>query len=288
MAMRRNGCWYRLRRGGTICRSTAGVGVVLRSASQLRMRVGGLADRLGIAVGRQMRAPVAMAGNAAGTAAWVPQVEGVPHDESLSRLFQDARSYMQLTREDLAHRLGTTAGVIAAFEAGAISAFPSWAETRRVVEGYAALVDFDPRALLGHIETRMNSRPPLRPLTQMPVPVPAPVQIQTAPVRSTKGSAQPTGTPHAQRSGGLRRHRVVVAVGAAVIIGAIGFYWAAFSRPAALMTAVRALPSPIATPIRAAMDGLVAVTAPRRDGLRWIEVEDPRTRKADKLPTSNQ
>ncbi len=250
------------------------------------MRAGGLADRLGIAVGRQIRAPVAMAGNSAGTAAWVPQVGGVPHDESLSRLFQDARSYMQLTREELAHRLGTTAGVIAAFEAGAISAFPTWAETRRVVEGYAALVDFDPRALLGHIETRMNSRPPQRPQPLMPAP--APVQIRTAPVRSTKGSAQPTGIPRAQRSGRLRRHRVVVAVGAAAILGAIGFYWAAFSRPAVLMSAVRALPSPIATPIRAAMDGLVAVTAPRRDGLRWIEVEDPRTRKADKLPTSNQ
>jgi len=32
----------------------------------------------------------------------------------------------------------------------------------------------------------------------------------------------------------------------------------------------------------------VLITAPRRDGLRWIEVGDPRLRKADKLDTSTR
>ena len=37
--------------------------------------------------------------------------------------------------------------------------------------------------------------------------------------------------------------------------------------------------------VRAVFDYVVLLTAPRREGLRWIEVGDPRLRKADKLVT---
>ena len=39
---------------------------------------------------------------------------------------------------------------------------------------------------------------------------------------------------------------------------------------------------------RAGMDNLVLFSAPRRDGLRWIDVGDPQLRKVDKLQTSNR
>jgi hypothetical protein len=40
--------------------------------------------------------------------------------------------------------------------------------------------------------------------------------------------------------------------------------------------------------VRAGLDYVVLLMAPRRDGLKWIEVGDPRLRKADKLPTSTR
>ena len=33
---------------------------------------------------------------------------------------------------------------------------------------------------------------------------------------------------------------------------------------------------------------MVLLTAPNRDGLRWIDVSDPQMRKADKLPTESR
>lgn len=245
-----------------------------------------MADRLGAHFGRGLHVPPVTTGlGITTTAAWEPKIAEQAYDESLSRLFQDARNCMQLTREDLAGRLGTTAHVIATFEAGAISAFPAWPETMRVVEGYAALVGFDPRALLNHIKNLMHSQAPWQTQPQVPAPLPVQVPISAAPPMRT---AHPTPVSSARHPSVWRRHWVALAIGAVVFVGAMGFYWAAYSRPAVLMMALRTLPSPIATPIRAAMDGLVVATAPRRDGLRWIDVEDPRTRKADKLPTSNQ
>jgi hypothetical protein len=36
------------------------------------------------------------------------------------------------------------------------------------------------------------------------------------------------------------------------------------------------------------LDQVMLLTAPRREGLRWIEVGDPRLRKADKLQISTR
>jgi hypothetical protein len=46
------------------------------------------------------------------------------------------------------------------------------------------------------------------------------------------------------------------------------------------------LPGVIEAPARTGLDYVVLLTATRREGLKWIEVSDPRLRKADKLPTS--
>ena len=47
--------------------------------------------------------------------------------------------------------------------------------------------------------------------------------------------------------------------------------------------AIALLPDPARPAVRAGFDYVVDITAPRREGLRWIEVSDPRLRKADKL-----
>ena len=62
----------------------------------------------------------------------------------------------------------------------------------------------------------------------------------------------------------------------------------AHAAPQPVYRAVGLLPDPVRTTVRAGLDYLVLLTAPSREGLRWIEVGDPRVRKADKLQTSTR
>ena len=55
--------------------------------------------------------------------------------------------------------------------------------------------------------------------------------------------------------------------------------------PAPMYRAIALLPDSVAGPARAGMDSFVLLSAPRREGLRWIDVGDPQLRKVDKLPT---
>ncbi len=47
-------------------------------------------------------------------------------------------------------------------------------------------------------------------------------------------------------------------------------------------------PGPVASMVRSTNDFILYYTAQHRDGLRWIEVADPRTRRTDKLPVPEQ
>lgn len=237
------------------------------------MRVGGSADSSAFAASHEA--------SGSGWPAGVPASDKC--DANLGRLFQDARTHLHMTQEELAQRLSTTGTVVAIFEAGAIGALPPWPETRRVVEGYAGLVRFDPGPLLAHLETqaRAQAARALRPVE--PAIAIEPVPTAAARTALTVPASQRAAGARRARWHGWRRFWPAITAGAVVLGLAAGFYWAAFARPAALLASIAMLPVAIATPIRAAMDGLVAVSAPRRDGLRWIDVDDPRTRKADKL-----
>ena len=62
-----------------------------------------------------------------------------------------------------------------------------------------------------------------------------------------------------------------------------GLVWLAQTQPGLILGAVAKLPEPAARVVRPAADYLVVHMAPWREGMRWIEVADPRTRKSDKL-----
>jgi hypothetical protein len=72
------------------------------------------------------------------------------------------------------------------------------------------------------------------------------------------------------------------------IIGAAWLVWLAGSDAAMVRSASQLMPAPIARAVSAGVEAVVLYTAPRRDGLRWIEVADPRTRKADKLEVARR
>ncbi len=54
--------------------------------------------------------------------------------------------------------------------------------------------------------------------------------------------------------------------------------------PGVLYSAISPLPGVVRTPLRHGIDAVVALSAPLKDGLTWIDVGDPQVRKADKLP----
>ena len=58
--------------------------------------------------------------------------------------------------------------------------------------------------------------------------------------------------------------------------------------PKPVYLALTLLPDSMEGPLRAGLDQLLLLIAPRRDGLRWIEVSDPQVRKADKLPIGSR
>jgi hypothetical protein len=55
-----------------------------------------------------------------------------------------------------------------------------------------------------------------------------------------------------------------------------------------LEAAVSQLPPSVARIVRGAQNYVIVKLAPIRDGLRWIDVPDPRTRKGNKLQTATQ
>jgi hypothetical protein len=64
-----------------------------------------------------------------------------------------------------------------------------------------------------------------------------------------------------------------------------GLVYAAILAPGPLYRAISLLPQSLAGPARAGLDNFVLYSAPRRDGLKWIDVGEPRLRKVDKLST---
>ena len=67
-----------------------------------------------------------------------------------------------------------------------------------------------------------------------------------------------------------------------------GIVYAAQAAPQLVYPVIAMLPDRLEVPVRAGLEYLVLLTAPSRDGLRWIDVGDPQVRKADKLQTESR
>ncbi|MFN3869189.1 MAG: helix-turn-helix domain-containing protein [Hyphomicrobiaceae bacterium] len=77
------------------------------------------------------------------------------------------------------------------------------------------------------------------------------------------------------------RRLAAVALAMAALGGTVGY-------TSVGATAVSSLPAPASRAVRSLSDFFVEQFAPVRDGHRWIEVADPRSRRADKLPVARQ
>jgi len=182
-------------------------------------------------------------------------------DERVGAIFQDMRKVSGLTPGQLAKKLGTRLGTIAALEKGAIGALPEWPETSRIIKAYANLVQIDAGPLLRHVALEL-------------APSPAEAKAgaaKAAPAEAGAGSSK----PKKQR----RRPRRIVRLAVLLIIvaglGAAGIY--AALNPQFVKSTLASLPEPVARTarsIRALFDQIEVGGA----------AVDPRESRPDKLP----
>jgi Helix-turn-helix domain len=209
-------------------------------------------------------------------------------DAQLGQIFRDMRLAMKVSRETIARRLATSTLCVDNFEAGAVAALPHAKETDRIVRGYCELLRLDPEPILWRIRSRVQA---LAEQARAAAPMPLPAAIVPTTARSGRRSEpisrkQRTGSERsAARSAQRRRTRALFALSAPVALLATLVY-VAHAAPRPVYRAIALLPGPARHAVRAVLDSAVLLTAPRREGLRWIEVSDPRLRKADKLVTT--
>jgi hypothetical protein len=198
-------------------------------------------------------------------------------DEQLGRIFHNMRLSMKASRDLIARRLATAVSTVENFEAGAVGAFPHWRETERIVRGYCELLRLDPAPILWRIRSQLQAPASgVRP-TAASTPNPA------AGLRRPPSHPPPHTGPARRR----RRGRVLFALSAPIALAAVVVYLThVASGP--VYHGIGMLPDVLRKPVRAGLDQLMLLTATTRDGLRWVDVSDPRARKADKLEPASR
>jgi hypothetical protein len=215
------------------------------------------------------------------------------HDEHLGFLLRDMRIALPMTHGELALRVGSSVELIMTLEQGRLRALPNWEETQRVVCGLCALHRVDPRPILNRIVEQTN----LTSIGAPPVRGPGALQRTRGRYDDESGEAErprqtrPAATPRPARKSrkpwrisslSLGPGRVLMAVAGPMVMIAAAV-WAIQAQPRALRATIEVLPHSIAHPMLSGLDAMAMRLARRQDGLRWIEVADPSSRKADKL-----
>lgn len=239
-------------------------------------------------------------------------------DAQIAAIFRQMRAILGLSVPGLARRLGTDIAVIMELEAGLVENLPPWPETVRIIEGYGQMTGVDQGPLLSRIlmlqtpTTTRGGGQIARPAQPAPVPVvheatpvtrphPYPERRQStyaipaprgpAPVAYAEAETQdvpadePPPARRPRRRFSLPSPRMTLWLGvpvAAMICVAL----VAKMAPQVLYSTVEAMPFAIRAPLRPSVDYLVTSTAPVRDGLRWVDTVNPRSRKSDRLPST--
>lgn len=207
------------------------------------------------------------------------------HDPQLAAIFHSMRRMLGLPIDRLARVFGMPAPVIQALEAGRIDLLPDWAETLRVVRAYADAVQIDPTPIFARLQVHMG---PIdyRALLQQGGAAAALAKSSatgrtvTAPSATVTKTAPGTKAPPSKQRLQRRRRRLMALAPFALLALVLATVQLV---PSAVYAFTRLLPAPVASPVTAGLDFLVYATAPQREGLRWIDVGNPRARKSDRL-----
>jgi hypothetical protein len=192
----------------------------------------------------------------------------------VAKFFLDLRHVLRLTLPQAAYLLQIPVSVIEALELGHVEYLPPWPETSRIVIAYASMANCDGRPVLNAIAGLLREAQPQTRQTQQP----------------ERRQAQPANRP-------LLRAGTAFANGAkrlpAEAIDQIRrrpqrtLYTLSVPLLALFMLLHGAVFDAIARPFASTVNWLSGYFqehfAPVRDGLRYIEVDDPRSRRGDKL-----
>ena len=211
---------------------------------------------------------------------FAPQPGSAQVRANIAKLFWEMRNALRLTPHQAAVYLQTRADVVEALEAGQFEVLPPWPETARIVISYAAMAGIDAQPLLRALGEIFRASV----VTQI-----QPVQIQ--PVRS----------PQRPQSERLRHAGMVFANGAKRLpAGALrqvrerperAFYTVSLPlaivvlllNTSVLQAAFEHVPRPVSRMFQDVRQFFQVQFAPIHEGLRWIDVDDPRCRRGDKL-----
>lgn len=227
-------------------------------------------------------------------------------DLALASFFGQLRAMLGWTPDRLAGHLGTSPAVIGALEHGEMRALPPWPETERILSAYGALVGMDlapagrrirqqmmagdhvvgpPPAMLARqpAAERRNIPPAGHDAGRLPAKERGPAAY-TAALHRLAGAAasvaEAIGRQRVTITAVLRSRRAAVsAAGLAALLVLVTAVSIGVSRHS-----VEASTGP-GSIFGARIDGWLGRQAARRDadGMTWIEVGDPRSRKADRL-----
>lgn len=202
-----------------------------------------------------------------------------PGDEA-GALLSAIRTALGLSEVELAKLLATSPRIVFALENGWSEALPEWPEIERIVVRWVGLAHMDPAPALIILEASLgNIRAPAaatsgddRPRSPMPLR-----RRIWAFARGGRGLEKRRELPRMVSA--RRAARLALAVGVLVALGT------ASTQTAVVAAAVASLPAPAERAVRSLSDYLAVKFAPLRQGHRWIEVADPRSRRGDKLRT---
>lgn len=195
---------------------------------------------------------------------------------NIAQLFFDLRGALRLTPYQVAAHLFTHADVIQSLETGQFDMLPPWPETERIVLAYAAMAGFDGQPVLHAIadllqQSTSRPRAGLRPVARR-------VQVERIRLAGTaiaKGARRIPGDAlkHARE----RPDRAFYAVSLPLALVLL------LLNTSALQAAFGHIPRPVARMVIDVRQFFQEQFAPVREGLRWIDVDEPRRRRSDKL-----
>jgi hypothetical protein len=198
----------------------------------------------------------------------------------IGRLFFDLRFALRITPHQAAAHLLTRPETILALETGQFELLPHWPETARIVMTYTALAGIDGRPVLAALADaiRASVQPVMRAKVQAANRQPADRLKQAGSAIASSAKRLPADAMKQVRE---RPERAFYAV--SLPLGILML----LLNTSVLHAAISHVPRPVARMAQDVRQFFQEQFAPVREGLRWIEVDDPRRRRGDKLRTGS-
>lgn len=228
-------------------------------------------------------------------------------DPEIARLFSELRHYLGLPIPQVGQMISAHPGVIAALEAGRIDLLPPWSETARIATAYIALANLDPRPALDRLAVLMgisipaapHAQPAARPSTSSSRPHDAATPVARIVGRLSEAAnraREQAATPDMLAEWSAHLKETAAGVRASILsvrapvrwvgAAALGLILLGSAAPSGVLQAsVNGISEPISGLWHTLSGQGSTMRVIVRDGLKWIEADDPRDRRSDKLPS---